>query len=285
MTNIFFVLAILIFSITSLFHVTVFWLITNSLFLAIIMSVGTGLGIISSLLSTRYTKLTYISFFLIILIELFGNIYGAFIHIDITSEYFKGWKELMQPVFAMMYPMEDGVEIPDAIYKRWVAIIQGSFIPLLLSITFHMWMVVREKYQVVTPIQNKTPEVKKEVPSETKKSNEGNIISEFLNLSNLDVKSLTSNLLGNSDRRRKPAEKKPIQNKPIDTQSEEKKMIEIPEEPIQEVQEVVEEKIEEVIPEDNSLKADIKAPEKVVKRSRVINTKSSDFGKIVLKPK
>jgi hypothetical protein len=223
MTNIFFVLAILIFSITSLFHVTVFWLITNSLFLAVIMSVGTGLGIISSLLSTRYTKLTYISFFLIILIELFGNIYGAFIHIDITSEYFKGWKELMQPVFAMMYPMEDGVEIPDAIYKRWVAIIQGSFIPLLLSITFHMWMVVREKYQAVAPIQNKNPEVKKEVPSETKKSNEGNIISELLNLSNLDVKSLTSNLLGNSDRRRKPAEKKPIQNKPIDTQSEEKK--------------------------------------------------------------
>jgi hypothetical protein len=139
----------------------------------------------------------------------------------------------MQPVFAMMYPMEDGVEIPDAIYKRWVAIIQGSFIPLLLSITFHMWMVVREKYQklkvkneflrVVTPIQNKNPEVKKEVPSETKKSNEGNIISELLNLSNLDVKSLTSNLLGNSDRRRKPVEKKPIQNKPIDTQSEEKK--------------------------------------------------------------
>jgi hypothetical protein len=42
-------------------------------------------------------------------------------------------------------------------------------------------------------------------------------------------------------------------------------LIEIPEEPIQEVQEVVEEKIEEVIPEDNSLKADIKAPEKVVK--------------------
>lgn len=223
MTNIFFVLAILIFSITSLFHVTVFWLITNSLFLAIIMSIGTGLGIISSLLSTRYTKLTYISFFLIILIELFGNIYGAFIHIDITSEYFKGWKELMQPVFSMMYPMEDGVEIPDAIYKRWVAIIQGSFIPLLLSITFHMWMVVRDKYQVVTPIQNKTPEVKKEVPSETKKSNEGNIISELLNLSNLDVKSLTSNLLGNNNRRRKPVEKKPIQNKPIDTQSEEKK--------------------------------------------------------------
>ncbi len=70
-------------------------------------------------------------------------------------------------------------------------------------------------------------------------------------------------------------------------------MIEIPEEPVQEIveekieeiQEVVEEKIEEVIPEDNSLKVDIKAPEEVIKRNRVINTKSADFGKIVLKPK
>jgi hypothetical protein len=62
-------------------------------------------------------------------------------------------------------------------------------------------------------------------------------------------------------------------------------LIDIPEEPVQEVQEVVEEKIEEVIPEDNSLKAGIKAPEEPVKRSRVINTKSTDFGKIVLKPK
>ncbi len=69
-------------------------------------------------------------------------------------------------------------------------------------------------------------------------------------------------------------------------------MIDIPEKPIQEVQEIVEEiqepveeKIEEVIPEDNSVKTDIKASEEPVKRSRVINTKSTDFGKIVLKPK
>lgn len=149
LTNWFFIIAILIFSITSLFHVTVFWLITNSLFLAVIMSIATGVGIISSLLSTKYTKLTYISFALIILIELFGNIYGAFIHIDINSQYFKGWKELMEPIFSFFYTTDEGVPIADAIYKRWAAIIQGSFIPLLLSITFHMWMVVRDKYHSI----------------------------------------------------------------------------------------------------------------------------------------
>lgn len=231
MTNIFFILAILIFSITSLFHVTVFWLITNSLFLAVIMSVGTGLGIISSLLSTRYTKLTYISFFLIILIELFGNIYGAFIHIDVASEYFKGWKELMQPLFEMFYPMEDGAEIPDAIYKRWVAIIQGSFIPLLLSITFHMWMVVRDKYQIIAPIKPINT-VKKEASLEPKKekSKESNLISDFLSL---DIDKITSNMTsgltsgltaGISSSKNFDRRKTPIQNKPIDnSQSEEKK--------------------------------------------------------------
>jgi hypothetical protein len=195
-TNSFFILAILIFSITSLFHVTVFWLITNSLFLSIIMSVATGVGIISSLLSTKYTKLTYISFALIILIELFGNIYGSFIHIDINSEYFKGWKELMEPVFSLFYTVEEGEVIPDSIYKRWAAIIQGSFIPLLLSITFHMWMVVRDKYEklnskgfnhhekikivekvlkpedMVKPEEVITPE-ETEVPKERKKNSSG----------------------------------------------------------------------------------------------------------------
>lgn len=221
MTNIFFILAILIFSITSLFHVTVFWLITNSLFLAVIMSVGTGLGIISSLLSTRYTKLTYISFFLIILIELFGNIYGAFIHIDITSEYFKGWKELMQPLFAMIYPMEDGIEIPDAIYKRWVAIIQGSFIPLLLSITFHMWMVVRDKYHTVQPVKKEIPQDKKETSSEVDKSDKSDFISDFLSL---DISKITKGLAeGMSIPKNIDKERKPTQKKPIDIKSEEKK--------------------------------------------------------------
>jgi hypothetical protein len=179
-TNAFFVLAILIFSITSLFHVTVFWLITNSLFLSVIMSVATGVGIISSLLSTKYTKLTYISFSLIILIELFGNIYGSFIHIDINSEYFKGWKELMEPVFALFYTVEEGEAIPDAIYKRWAAIIQGSFIPLLLSITFHMWMVVRDKYEKLKPKVNHYHDQIKSVeqPKEVKAENNVNQVKE-----------------------------------------------------------------------------------------------------------
>jgi hypothetical protein len=53
----------------------------------------------------------------------------------------------MEPVFSLFYTVEEGEVIPDSIYKRWAAIIQGSFIPLLLSITFHMWMVVRDKYE------------------------------------------------------------------------------------------------------------------------------------------
>jgi hypothetical protein len=180
LTNIFFILAILIFSITSLFHVTVFWLISNSLFLSIIMSVATGVGIISSLLSTKYTNLTYISFTLIILIELFGNIYGSFIHIDVNSEYFKGWKELMEPIFMMFYATEDGIPISDAIYKRWAAIIQGSFIPLLLSITFHMWMVVKDKYEKMKPQLISVKPSKFKTQKKTVESFEKNISEETL---------------------------------------------------------------------------------------------------------
>lgn len=77
----------------------------------------------------------------------------------------------------------------------------------------------------------------------------------------------------------------PIQEAVETVEEKTEEIQETVEEKIEEIQEVVEEKIEEVITEDNSLKVDIKAPEEVIKRSRVINTKSTDFGKIVLKPK
>ena len=54
----------------------------------------------------------------------------------------------------------------------------------------------------------------------------------------------------------------------------------IQEEVIESTEEVIEEAKEEIIP-----KAVTKTPNQEVKKNRIIKTKSSDFGNIVLKPK
>jgi hypothetical protein len=146
-TNLFFISTILIASFASLFHVRGFWLITNEYFWATALAVATGFGIIGSMMAGRYTWLTYISFFIILIMELFGNIYDAFRNININSDNFIAWKQLIEPIFQMIYIMPEGEAIPNIIYMRWIACIQGSFIPLLVAIIFHMWMKITKAYK------------------------------------------------------------------------------------------------------------------------------------------
>jgi hypothetical protein len=152
-TNLFFILTILIASFASLFHVRGFWLTTNEFFWATALAGATGVGIIGSMMASRYTAWTYVSFAIIIIMELFGNIYDAFKFIDITSENFIAWKQLVEPIFEMIYVMPKGESIPDVIYMRWIACIQGSFIPLLVAIVFHMWMKIRKSYIESTRVE------------------------------------------------------------------------------------------------------------------------------------
>lgn len=146
LTNLFFILTILIASFASLFHVRGFWLITNDFFWATSLAFATGLGIIGSMMASRYTAWTYVSFFVIIIMELFGNVYDAFRYIDVNSANFIAWRQLIEPIFQMVYYVDEGKTIPDIIYMRWIASIQGSFIPVLVAIIFHMWMKVRKSF-------------------------------------------------------------------------------------------------------------------------------------------
>jgi hypothetical protein len=156
LTQTLFILAILIFAITSLTHVAVFWGVANSFYISAIIAIATGVSIIASLLSTKYTKLTYLSFLIVVIIELVGNIYACFVEIDVNSEGFKAWKELTAPIFEAIFSKDENGVIPDVTFKRSIAILQGSLIPILLSILFHMYMVVRER--VATSIKREKSE-------------------------------------------------------------------------------------------------------------------------------
>jgi len=135
-TNFTFILVVLLASFTSLVHVTSFWTMTNSLLFAVILSICTGFSIIGTMLASKYTRWSYGAFLLIMLMELLGNIFHAFVNIDVKSDKFVGFKNLMDPVFTIIY---SDPQI-DLVYMRWIACIEGGFIPILVAIMFHMWM-------------------------------------------------------------------------------------------------------------------------------------------------
>lgn len=187
LTNIAFVATILISSLASLFHVRGFWMVTNSYFWATSLAIATGLGIIGSMMASKYTLLTYISFGIIIIMELFGNIFDAFMYIDVTSRGFIAWKNLVSPLFELIYIPDVNGLIPDIIYMRWIACIQGAFIPLLVAIVFHMWMKIRKSYKH-SKENEKTSENPNNSPVEDDNSEDDDIPEETVVISIEDKK-------------------------------------------------------------------------------------------------
>jgi hypothetical protein len=171
-TNAIFISVIIIASFASLIHVRGFWLITNNEFWATCLAVSTGLGIIGSMMATKYSAWTYVTFFIIIIIELIGNIYDAFTKVVVSSQSFQTFKQLSQPLFEMIYIKE---ELTDIVYMRWIATIEGAFIPLLVAVMFHIWSkhVYEAKEIKVEPTESETLKNETEVPKKrTRKSKE-----------------------------------------------------------------------------------------------------------------
>lgn len=155
--NIVFIMILILGSFASLFHVREFWFITNTPFWATALAISTGLGIIGSMMATRFTGWAYASFILIMLMELMGNVFSAFLHIDVTGIGFLAFKELFEPLFQMIYFVDEGETISDITYKRWVAGITGSFIPILVTIMFHIWLKITEAFKKITTAKIATP--------------------------------------------------------------------------------------------------------------------------------
>lgn len=174
--NLVFISVILIASFASLFHVRGFWLITNTPFWATFLAISTGLGIIGSLMASRYTLWTQLSLILIIIMELIGNVFDSFMNINPTSQGFQTFKQLFQPIFEMFYIVGDGDVIDDVIYMRIIAIIEGAFIPILVVIMFHIWMYVRSVYK-----SNLEKETTSKTTNEVSNQNEDKLTTETKN--------------------------------------------------------------------------------------------------------
>lgn len=138
-----FLVPIITVAIVSISHVTKWYGISNPLSWAIYLSVGIEIAALSALaaIAAQMGKKVYFPFIIVTLIQFLGNIYFAYSYIDIASQSFKDWVDMVDPVVSFM-----GVESGDMIgHKRFLALFAGGMLPLISLSFLHMLIKFEEE--------------------------------------------------------------------------------------------------------------------------------------------
>jgi hypothetical protein len=145
-----FLVPILTVAFVSISHVTKWYGLSNPFSWAIYLSVGIEIAALSALaaISAQMGKKVYFPFGIVTLIQFIGNIFFAYQYIDITSQSFKDWMDLVDPIVSYL-----GVESGDPVgHKRFLALFSGGMLPII-SLSFLHMLVKFEEEDKKTPQQ------------------------------------------------------------------------------------------------------------------------------------
>ena len=134
----------------SISHVTSWYGLSNPFSWAIYLSVGIEIAALSALaaISAQMGRKVYFPFGIVTLIQFIGNIFFAYQYIDVSSQAFKDWVDLVDPIVSYL-----GVESGDPIgHKRFLALFAGGMLPIISLSFLHMLVKFEEeeKKKVVT---------------------------------------------------------------------------------------------------------------------------------------
>ena len=138
-------------AIVSISHVTKWYGISNPLSWAIYLSVGVEIAALSALaaIAAQMGKKVYFPFIIVTLIQFIGNIFFAYQYIDINSQTFKDWVDMVDPIVSFM-----GVESGDLVgHKRFLALFAGGMLPLISLSFLHMLVKFEEEEKKNKPIE------------------------------------------------------------------------------------------------------------------------------------
>jgi hypothetical protein len=214
-----FLIPIITVAVVSITHVTKWYGISNPLTWAIYLSIGIEIAALSSLaaISVNMGNKVYFPFGIVTLIQFIGNIYFAYSYIDINSQSFISWVELVSPLLEYI-----GVEPTDLVgHKRFLSFFSGGMLPII-SLTFlHMLVKFTQEEKKISNevidenlVKNDTIEGNEEIPTIDSKE----IISEVsrVRLSEDDLNILEKILSKkNNQTTPKPTKKETIIDQPI----------------------------------------------------------------------
>jgi hypothetical protein len=138
-----FLVPILTVAFVSISHVTKWYGLSNPVSWAIYLSVGIEIAALSALaaISAQMGRKVYFPFSIVTLIQFIGNIFFAYQFIDVTSQSFKDWIDLVDPLVSFM-----GVESGDIIgHKRFLALFAGGMLPIISLSFLHMLVKFEEE--------------------------------------------------------------------------------------------------------------------------------------------
>lgn len=140
-----FLIPILLVAFVSISHVTTLYSLANPLSWAIYLSVAVEIAALAALagVSAKFGKFIYIPFGIVTFIQFVGNFFYSYSHININSQDFKDWVDMIS---SLLEPI--GVDPTDVVaHRRILAFITGGLIPFI-SLTFaHMLIVYSSKIQ------------------------------------------------------------------------------------------------------------------------------------------
>jgi hypothetical protein len=116
---------------------------------AIYLSIGIEIAALSAVaaISAKMGKKVYIPFGIVTLIQFIGNIFFAYQYINVDSQQFKDWVELVDPVVSYL-----GVDSGDPIgHKRFLALFAGGMLPIISLSFLHMLVKFEEEGKTEAP--------------------------------------------------------------------------------------------------------------------------------------
>jgi len=131
-----FLVPIITVAIVSISHVTKWYGISNPLSWAIYLSIGIEIAALSALaaIAAQMGKKVYFPFIIVTLVQFIGNIFFAYQYIDINSQSFKDWVDMVDPIVSFL-----GVESGDFVgHKRFLALFAGGMLPIISLSFLHM---------------------------------------------------------------------------------------------------------------------------------------------------
>jgi hypothetical protein len=162
-----FLVPILTVAFVSISHVTTWYGLSNPLSWAIYLSVGIEIAALSALaaISAQMGKKVYFPFGIVTLIQFIGNIFFAYQYIDIASQSFKDWVDLVDPLVSYL-----GIESGDPIgHKRFLALFSGGMLPIISLSFLHMLVKFEEEEKKNLTVQPTTEPIWEKPDSEKEK--------------------------------------------------------------------------------------------------------------------
>jgi len=138
-----FLVPILTVAFVSISHVTKWYGISNPFSWAIYLSVGIEIAALSALaaISARMGRKVYFPFGIVTLIQFIGNIFFAYQYIDVNSQSFKDWVDMVDPIVSFL-----GVDSGDPVgHKRFLALFAGGMLPIISLSFLHMLVKFEEE--------------------------------------------------------------------------------------------------------------------------------------------